>query len=183
METGVPRSGGVKAGRGGTCWAVKEWKSLAMWFLFLFVHQITVPGTLPTTAPLCCVLLALQMPPLPLQLRSTCDLKWRAEKQISTLFLFQSQLDDNLWGTSGRSRCPGMKDESTSWEEITFKRHEEWLCRPFVAILSEKKHLCERLVESRSWGGGKRKTQSWSSTTCWPRSRRQQEVCVLFRKY
>lgn len=33
-----------------TCWAVKGWKSLAMWFLFVFVRQITVPGTLPTTA-------------------------------------------------------------------------------------------------------------------------------------
>lgn len=64
-----------------TCWAVKGWKSLAMWFLFVFVHQITVPGTLPATAtgpehhPAC-------LPPFPrLQTRShSCDLKDRTEK-------------------------------------------------------------------------------------------------------
>lgn len=33
-----------------TCWAVTEWKSLAMWFLLFVLHQITVPGTLPATA-------------------------------------------------------------------------------------------------------------------------------------
>ena len=64
-----------------TCWAVKGWKSLAMWFLFVFVHQITVPGTLPATATgperhAACP------PPFPrLQTPAhSCDLKDRTEK-------------------------------------------------------------------------------------------------------
>lgn len=76
-----------------TYWAVKEWKSLAMWFLFLFVHQITVPGTLPTTARMeagsalpfpalsTFSTLLLGSRSLHLQLRSTCDLRGRKKER------------------------------------------------------------------------------------------------------
>lgn len=49
--------------RWGTWRTVQRWKSLAMWFSILFIHQITVPGTLPTTAA--------TLDPKALQLRSS----------------------------------------------------------------------------------------------------------------
>lgn len=93
-RTATQKQPAMETVRWVTGWAVKEWKSLAMWFLFLFVHQITVPGTLPTTAeierlhppsPALCKVTSSWAPDAfsPQQLWSTCDLKerWRKEKK------------------------------------------------------------------------------------------------------
>ena len=138
-----------------------------MWFSFMFVHQITVPGTLPTTARLVascagCPSLARGCaasrflpncgPPVSSgcsQSDPPCRERWEEREAVTTSSLTGGEMTHCL---PRNTDCTGMQDNSLiSVTRGGFDKvggHEEWLCRLWLHA------VCVRGKQASSRCGG-----------------------------